>query len=255
MNSQLMAGMYALKDLPDWLLAPLQSQAVMDALCQNIREFASGEWSIQRCSIKRFFLKDDSGYWEGTYRLSVKSSVTGQEQSVTLYGLLPAPWLVNRTAAESSPSPFGAPDWHCFLPELNLSLESEPPEKKLAALTQVADPNQSRLLLEKVFREQNRLPPDRSIESCTPHVLGDKPGSRAIIRYELNYSRESEALPSCPRMVIGKVYRNDYKARNAFEGMSALWHSHLADSSLVTIAEPIAAGEGGDGRTHVALVA
>jgi hypothetical protein len=239
MNNHLMAGMYELRDLPDWLLAPLQSQKVIDSLCRSVREFESGEWSIQRCSIKRFFLKDDSGYWEGTYRLTVKSSATGQEQTVTLYGLLTAPWLVKPTSTERSASPFGSPDWRCFLPELNLSLETEPPEKKLASLAQVTDPSQSRVLLEKVFREEGRLPADRSIVSCTPQILSDKPGSRCIIRYELEYSSPSEPLPRCPRAVIGKVYRNNSKAQNAFEGMSALWHSSLANNSLVTIAEPI----------------
>jgi len=141
---------------------------------------------------------------------------------------------------EHNASPFGSPNWHCFLPELNLSLETEPPEKKLASLAQVTDARQSLVILEKVFRDEDRLPEDRSIVSCTPQILSDKPGSRCIIRYELEYSSPSESLPRCPRTIIGKVYRNDRKAQNAFEGMSALWHSSLAESSLVTIAEPIA---------------
>jgi hypothetical protein len=239
MINQLMTGMYALRDLPDWLLAPLQPQKVIDALCQHVPEFASGEWSIQRCSIKRFFLKDESGYWEGTYRLTVKHSPTGQEQTVMLYGLLTAPWLVKPTA-ESNAAPFGSPEWRCFLPELNLSLETEPPEKRLAALEQITDAGQVRLLLEKIFHEQGRLPADRSIASCLPEVLGDKPGSRAIVRYRLEYSPGTESLPRCQGAVIGKIYRNSSKAQNAFEGMSALWESSLADRGPVTIAEPIA---------------
>jgi hypothetical protein len=236
----LLAGMAQLMSLPDWLLAPLQAENFIDALQLHVSEFASGEWLILYCGIKRFFLKDDGGYWEGTYRLIVKSSVTGQEQAVTLYGLLTAPWLVKPNTTERSALPFGSPDWHCFLPELNLSLETEPPEKKLASLAQVADASQSRVLLDKVFREEGRLPADISIVSCTPQILSDKPGSRCIIRYELEYSSPSESLPCCPRAVIGKVYRNNSKAQNAFEGMSALWRSSLAGSSLVTIAEPLA---------------
>src|SRR5512138_3803893 len=104
MNNHLMAGMYALRDLPDWLLAPLQSQNVIDALCRNIPEFQSGELSIQRCSIKRFFLKDKPGSWEGTYKLTIKSTATNQEQTVALYGLLTAPSLVKTTSAETSAS-------------------------------------------------------------------------------------------------------------------------------------------------------
>ena len=236
----LLAGLAQLMSLPDWLLAPLQAENFIDALRLHVSEFASGEWLILYCGIKRLFLKDDSGYWEGTYRLTVKSSATGQEQTVTLYGLLTAPWLVKPTTTERSASPLGSPDWHCFLPELNLSLETEPPEKKLASLAQVTDASQSRVLLEKVLRDQDRLPADRSIVSCTPQILSDKPGSRCIIRYELEYSPLLESLPRCPRTMIGKVYRNKSKAQNAFEGMSALWDSSLTESSLVTIAEPIA---------------
>lgn len=127
---------FKVRDLPDWPLALLQSQQVIDALW-HVPEFESGEWSIQRCSVKRFFLKDDSGYWEGTYQLTVKSSATGQDQFVTLYGLLTAPWLVKPTSAESNTAAFGSAGWRCFLSELNLSLETEPPEKNLAALAQV----------------------------------------------------------------------------------------------------------------------
>jgi hypothetical protein len=236
MNNHLMAGMYALRDLPDWLLAPLQSQQLIDALCRHVSEFVSGELSAQRCSVKRFILKDESGYWAGIYRLVVKSSVTGQEQTVVLYGMFTAPWLVKSTI-ESAASPFGSPEWRCFLPELNLFLETERPENKLPLLAQVTDIEQSRLLLEQALHERARLPEDLSIESCTPQILSDKPGSRCIIRYELEYSSPSGHFP---RAMIGKVYRNNRKAQNAFEGMFALWHSSLAESSLVTIAEPIA---------------
>ena len=235
----LLADMAQLMSLPDWLLAPLQAENFIDALRLHVSEFASGEWLILYCGIKRFFLKDDGGYWEGTYRLGVKSAATGQEQTVTLSGLLTAPWLVKPTSTERSASPFGSSDWRCFLPELNLSLETEPPGKKLSSLAQVTDASQSRVLLEKVFRGEGRLPADRSIVSCTPRILSDKPGSRCIIRYELEYSSPSEPLPRCPGAVIGKVYRTNSKAQNAFEGMSALWHSSLANNNLVTIAEPI----------------
>ena len=240
MKKNLMAGIYQLKNLPDWLLAPLQSQQVIDALCQKVPEFESGKSSIQRCSVKRFFLKDDSGHWEGTYQLTVRSSTTGQDETVMLYALLTAPWITKQPPTESNASPFGSPDWRCFLPELNLSLLTEPSEKKLAALTQLTDAEASCLLLEKVLHEQGRLPAGRSIETSTPLILSYKPGSRCIIRYELEYSSPSDPLPNCPQAIICKVYQKNSKAQNAFDGMSTLWHSRLTDSSLVTIAEPIA---------------
>ena len=65
--------MAQLMSLPDWLLAPLQTENFIDALRLQVSEFASGEWLILYGGIKRFFLKDDSGYWEGTYHLGMSN--------------------------------------------------------------------------------------------------------------------------------------------------------------------------------------
>jgi len=64
MSIDLLAAMAELMSLPDWLLAPLQIEEFIDALRLHVSEFASGEWLILYCGIKRLFLKDDSGYWE-----------------------------------------------------------------------------------------------------------------------------------------------------------------------------------------------
>ena len=133
MINDLMAGMTRLRSLPDWLLAPLQSEKIIDALRLYVPEITSGEWSIQSCRIKRFFLKDDSGHWEGTYDLTARSARTGLEQKILLHGTLTAPWFEQTGLIESGSGSFGSPNWRCFLPELCLMLRTQEPEKELAA--------------------------------------------------------------------------------------------------------------------------
>jgi hypothetical protein len=160
----LLTGMAQLMSLPDWLLAPLQAENFIDALRLNVSEFASGEWLILYCGIKRFFLKDDSGYWEGTYDLAVQSSSSGLEQTIHLHGKLTAPWF-GEPAMIASISPIWSPDWRCFLPELNLTLEIQPTERTAGA-GQLTDADQSRLLMERYYEKTDALP-DQTITACT----------------------------------------------------------------------------------------
>jgi len=240
MISELMASLSWLMSLPDWLLAPLQVEDFIDALRLQVTELASGEWLILYCGIKRFLLKDDSGYWEGTYRLDVKSSSSGLEQTIMLHGRFTDARFGKPALIASNPVPLGSPGWHCFLPELNLALETEPPEKELPGLDRLTDAEQSRVVLERVLREGGRLAADRAITSCTPQILSYKPGSRCIIRYDLEYSPSSDPSSGSPQVMIGKVYRKGSKAENAYEGMLTLWNSPLMHGDVVTIAEPIA---------------
>ena len=240
MTIDLLAGIVQLMSLPDWLLAPLQIEDFMDALRLNVSELATGEWLILSCGIKRFLLKDDSGYWEGTYHLDVKSASTSAEQTILLHGRFTDPHFGKPAVVASTSTRLGSPDWHCFLPELNLALETEAPEKELPGLDQLTDADQSRVLLERVLHESGRLAADRAITSCTPQVLSYKPGSRCIIRYDLQYSPSSDPSDRNSEVMIGKVYRKGSKAQNAYEGMLTLWHSPLMHGDEVTIAEPIA---------------
>jgi hypothetical protein len=235
----LIAGMAQLMSLPDWLLAPLQAESFLDVLRVHVEEFASGQLLILSCGIKRFFLKDDGGYWEGTYNLAVQSP-SGLERTILLHGKLTAPGFGQPELMESEPAPIGSPEWYCYLPELNLMLETEPPEKELPGLAELTDADRSRSLMERVLREVGRLAVDQTITACTPRILSYKPGSRCTIRYELEYAASPDPSTRSPHMVIGKVYRKGSKAQNAYEGMTVLWHSPLANGSAVTIAEPIA---------------
>jgi phosphotransferase family enzyme len=240
MSIDLLAALAELMSLPDWLLAPLQIENFIDALRLNVSEIASGEWLILYGGVKRLLLKDDSGYWEGTYDLGVQSSLSGLEQTILLHGKLTAPWFGEPAMIAPNPAPFGSPGWHCFLPELNLTLEIEPPEKELPGLDQLTDADQSRLLMERILRDDGRLAADQTITACTPRILSYKPGSRCTILYHLEYFPPSDPSSRSPQLVIGKVYRKGSKAQNAYEGMTTLWRSSLRDGNAVSIAEPIA---------------
>lgn len=124
--------------------------------------------------------------------------------------------------------------------DFNLALETESPEKELPGLAQLTDGEQSRLLLERVLRENGRLAAHHTITDCKPRILSYKPGSRCTIRYELEHAASFDPSTRSTQVLIGKVYRKGSKAQNAYEGIMTLWHSPLADGNVVTIAEPIA---------------
>ena len=228
-------GLHALATLPDWLLAPLQAKAVAAALRAAVPEFASGALELKGCKIKRMLLKDD-GRWVGTYALSTEGPQG--KQSVALRGTFTPPALRAEPApAEAPTTPFGAEGWCLELPGLGLSLVPEPPESELAAMPLLTDAEASRAMLEAGIRACTY--PDMQIASCRPEVLSYKPGSRCTLRYHLTYPAE-QAARGWPDNVIAKTYRKDSKGRNAYEGMLALWQTHLAEGKVVRMAEPLA---------------
>jgi hypothetical protein len=63
-------------------------------------------------------------------------------------------------------------------------------------------------------------------------------GSRCTVVYQLRFPNKARPL-SWPETVVAKTHHGA-KGRNAYEGMRALWNSHVGRSSNVTIAEPLA---------------
>jgi hypothetical protein len=237
---EISAGLRRLATLPDWLRAALDAQLVAGALRQQVPEFAAGALRLRGCKIKRLLLKDDDGRWSGTYNLTIEEPGAGAKRAVALRGTLTAPRLRQGNGGEQHEiSAFGAEGWRCVLPELGLELEPELPDTALAAMPQLTDPEQARALLERSIRERTPAYADMRIVNCTPEVLSYKPGSRCVIRYHLEYPPEL-AERGWPATVIAKTYRKDSKARNAFDGMQALWSSPLASGESVAIAEPLA---------------
>jgi hypothetical protein len=239
-EAEIAAGLRRLATLPDWLRAALDAEQVATAMRRNIPELASGALKLRGCKIKRLTLKDDDGRWAGTYNLTVEELETAEKRTIALHGTLTAPRLRGTSSGADSPTvPFGTEGWRCILPELGLELEPEPHDQALAALPQLTDPEQARALLEQSIRQRSPAYADMRIARCTPEVLSYKPGSRCVIRYRLEYPLEL-AERGWPDTVIAKTYRKDSKAKNAFDGMLALWNSPLASGEVVTLAEPLA---------------
>jgi len=241
-ENQIAEGLRKLVALPNWLLAPLQSDRVVESLRREVPEFSSGALVLRGAKIKRMTLKEDArGRWAGTYHLTIEEPSAGK-RSVALRGTLTPAHLHTDTgmAATSVSGAFGTDSWRCVLPELGLELEPEPPESALAAMPQLTDPEQARLLLEGGISSGNPAYHDLRIQACAPDMISYKPGSRATIRYHLSYAPEASAGWNWPESVIAKTYRKDSKGRNAYDGMVALWHSPLATGDLAAIAEPLA---------------
>src|SRR6266545_3191188 len=230
-------GLRRLATLPDWLLAALQPDLVIGALARHVPEFASGELTLRGCKVKRLTLKDTSGRWAGSYNLTVEGP-SGQKRVVALRGTLTAPTAARRPTTDDEQRPFGSDGWRVYLPELRLDLEMEPPDTALAAMPQLTDPEESRLLLERGIRAGATAYQDLRIQACTPQIISYKPGSRCTIRYQLEYPAEL-ADRGWPKMVIAKTYSGS-KGQNAYDGMVALWRSPLSNGDVVTIAEPLA---------------
>ena len=239
-TSDITANLQRLAALPGWLLAALQSEQVSASLTRHMPELASGALKLRSCKIKRLLLKDDSGRWSGAYTVAVEDTQTGQKHTIVLDGTLTAPaQRASGVATTPSPERFGEQGWRIELPELGLELETQPPDTVLAALPQLTDAEQSRALLEQAISAGSPAYRDLRLAKCTPEMLSYKPGSRGTLRYHLEYPPEL-ADRGWPTTVIGKTYRKDSKARNAYEGMRALWETSLKRGDVVTIAEPLA---------------
>jgi hypothetical protein len=229
-------GLAKLAQLPEWLLAPLKADSVRDALQRAVPEFASGALALRGASIKRMVL-DSAGRWVGTYKLNVEGA-NGARRSIGLRGTF-AP---SATDAQNQPAPavpLGEPGWQLALPKLHLTLESEPPESELPAMPDLTDPDKARPILEAGIRAGDSTYSDLQVAAARPDVLSYKPGSRCTIRYHLSYACD-DASRGWPAAVIAKTYRKESKARNAYEGMVALWNTPLATDPIVAIAEPLA---------------
>jgi Phosphotransferase enzyme family len=220
--------------LPDWLSAIVDQDRVYHALTHNIREFASGEFALQDCDVKRVRLK--KGVWTAMIRLKVAEPQHSGSRVVTLRSTLIPPGNAEPTPTNSAAA-LGSDGWRLYLPELRLELEPEPADEALPILPRLTDPELARQLLEGSIHAGSLTYPDLRIQSCRPKVMRYKPGSRCTILYRLQYG--PDASDTWPDVVVAKTYQGD-KGRIADEGMRKLWDSPLSKGDIVTIAEPLA---------------
>jgi hypothetical protein len=220
----------------EWLNVVVDPQHVRTALIRHVPEFAGGGWRLDHCQVKRLRLRDKGGCWTGAYLLTVTEEATGATQTAAVVGTLYPPGFPE-PAVTSNGHTFGSADWHYYLPELRLELQTQPKESALPALAQLTDPEQACPLLETGIRSGSSAYPDLSVQACHPQVMRYKPGSRCTVLYHLDYG--ADAQPGWPGLVVAKTYRGD-KGENAYRGMRALWESPLGKSPTVEIAEPLA---------------
>lgn len=223
--------------LPDWLNAATQPESVSDALTRAVPEFLSGERRIEDCDIGSVRFKRN--VWTGAYKLTIDER-PGQRQVVSLRGTLTPPGQPEPEVATSgAQSPFGSDQWQCYLPELRLKLEPQPPDEGLPSLPILTDAEAARELLERGIRTSGSNYHNFRIERCTPKIMRYSPGSRCTILYRMEYPADTASSHNWPDIVIAKTYKGG-KGKHAYAGMCALWDSAFARNGGVTLAEPLA---------------
>ncbi len=237
-SSQLSAptDLGAFADLPNWLLAIVRPERVRAALTRAIAEIASGELTAKACEISRVRMKKE--YWTGIYQLTVEMSHGDAPRVIRMQGTL-IPLDQPEPSAPVDGRALGSEGWRCFLPDLRLLLETQPPEAALPALPTLTDPELARALIEQSMRAAAPEYRELRIQSCMPRVVRYKPGSRCTILYDLAYPADLADGHSWPDLVAIKTYKGS-KGKNAYAGMRALWSSPLGNGDAVTIAEPLA---------------
>jgi hypothetical protein len=232
------AALRRLASRPEWLLEALRPERVLEALARHIAEVASGELRLIDCEIRQLFLKNTRGRWNGIFELTVERPGAGGQENLKIRVALTAPGAPEPAAQPARSLPFGSEGWRCYLPELRLECEIDPPEQALPILPQLTDPEESRALLERSIAAGSPAYRGIHIEACQPTVLNYKPGSRCTIRYDLSYD-DAGTAQGWPTTAIAKVYRA-HKGEQAYAGMVELWRSPLSSSHVVRIAEPLA---------------
>jgi hypothetical protein len=222
--------------LPDWLIAIVQPERVRVALAQAIPEIASGDLMANACEISRVRLKKER--WTGIYQLTVQMPNSDAPQVIRMHGTLTPPNLPD-PPAPGAVRALGSEGWWCYIPELRLLLETQPPEAALPSLPSLIDPEHACVLIEQSMRAAAPKYRELRIQSCTPRVVRYKPGSRCTILYDLTYPAELAEQQSWPNLVAIKTYKGS-KGKNAYAGMRALWETPLGSGEIVTIAEPLA---------------
>jgi hypothetical protein len=229
-------GLDRFAQLPDWLLAIVQPERVCMAMARVIPEISSGQLTAKACTISRVRLKKKR--WTGIYELTVELPNGDARRTIRMQGTLIPPDQAE-PEARADRRPLDDDGWSCYVPDLRLLLETQPPEVALPALPTLTDPELSRALIEQSMRAAAPAYHDLRIQSCVPRVVRYKPGSRCTILYDLTYPAELAARHSWPNLVAIKTYKGS-KGKNAYLGMRALWESPLGSGDAVTIAEPLA---------------
>ena len=223
-----------LRELPDWLTAAADPAKVAEALTASVPELRDGKLHVTEVECGRARLKEDR--WTIRYRVTLTDDA-GRPQSLRLLGTLVPPGRATPDERGST-APLGTAGWRCWLTQLGLPVEVEPPDDGLPALDVLVDPERSRALLEEAIAEQSPRYRDMRIATCEPRVARYSPGSRCTVLYRLGFDG-AEGSQHWPELVVAKTYHGD-KGRVAWNGMRAVWDSPLSRGDPVHVAEPLA---------------
>jgi hypothetical protein len=229
-------GLRGFSRLPDWLVAARDPERIRDRLSRLVPEFAPGQMLLQKCDVGHIRYKED--HWTGLYHLTTALPGNETPQIITLEGEIYSPGVIPPGTAHAEGT-IGLQGWNATIPDLNLKLKTQGSETVLESLPFLTNPEESRLFLMRNIRAGSPKYQDIEIKASNPKVVRYKPGSRCTVLYHLDYPDGLPPDRQWPEVVIAKTYRNE-KGKNAFDGMKALWNSHLASSRTVQIAEPLA---------------
>ena len=87
----LTAALPRLADRPEWLLAALRPERVLEALARHIPAVDAGDLRLIDCEARQLFLKNSRGRWHGIYDLTVEEAGKADRQTFKLRVTLSAP--------------------------------------------------------------------------------------------------------------------------------------------------------------------
>ena len=235
-DADIWRGLQQFSTLPAWLASIKDTERTLEALSRAIPDFANGFKILNKVRIGHMLFTEN--YWQNLCTLYIRFPGAPEEKTIDLNGRLfpPEVILVDKPVIEGI---LGSDEWHAYIPELHLELNSLLPETVLEAFELLTDPVQSRKFLEENIRSASTAYRNLRIQSCKPEIVRYKPGNRCTILYHLGYSADMPVDHYGPPVVVAKTYQKE-KGQNAYDSMLALWNALFRSSNSVHVAEPLA---------------
>ena len=182
--------------------------AVADSLRSSVPEFRSGTSQLLGCRVTRLRSTEADlesgtpGGWTATYLLEIRGDLGAT--TIATHGT-----LVSEGASEPVADPslaLSEDGWSCWLPDLRLHLCTWSTDAALPGMQAIIHDDSARALLEPLLRRPGTATEDLQITACTATVATYKPGMRATVCCDLEYS-VPQVPADWPRSVIVKVHR------------------------------------------------
>jgi len=205
----------------------LRPETVVEELRRVVPEARTGTLSLLRCRVSRIRSVPGSDSWTAVYDVDVRDEATGVEATVVHRGVIGDGPLVPHPDVA-----FGGAGSSWTLSRLQLQLAVMTTDDDLAGLATIADPEESRLLLQRLLAESGDLPRGARVAASSPTVLTHKPGVRATVVCHLEYDGPATG----PSAVVCKVHNEEEGGRAA----AALQELAACEPAGVRLARPLA---------------